>query len=104
MARDVRPSFIQSEGEAWAKFLDLIGRHDKGPMVVAELFRCPVGESGVGPDTIVIIAPSRQQRPRFGERGGSSARWDAREAPSGALTPNARLRPLRFLTTKPSSR
>jgi hypothetical protein len=38
-------------------------------MVVVELFRCPVGESRVGPDTIVIVAPRRQQRPRFVERG-----------------------------------
>jgi hypothetical protein len=60
---------IQSEGESWAKFLDLIVRHGKGQMVVVELFRRPVGESRVRPHTIVIVAPRRQQRPRFVERG-----------------------------------
>ena len=37
-------------------------------MVVVELFRCPVGESGVRPDTIVIVAPGRQQLSRLAER------------------------------------
>ena len=38
-------------------------------MVVVEFFRCPVGERRVGPDTIVIVSPRRQQRSRFVERG-----------------------------------
>jgi hypothetical protein len=56
--------------------LVLMGRTDcnrvrsdgKGQVVVAELFRCPVGETGVWPDTIIIVTPRRQQRPRFVER------------------------------------
>jgi hypothetical protein len=37
-------------------------------MVVVELFRCPVGGSGVGPETMAIGAPGRQQLARFAER------------------------------------
>jgi hypothetical protein len=36
-------------------------------MVVVEPFGYPVGERGVGQDTIVIVAPGRQQLARFAE-------------------------------------